>query len=242
MKTCRNRAVNIALTVVFVVTLTLFILTFAIGLPIYCRFFYYLQIKTLKLEEATGWSYEVIKEAYDEVLNYLTLPNRPFGTGALKWTAEEAAHFADCKVLFDLNLGVLVSSGAVTLTLTLLNRFKVIRLARPFGHGAYLISAVAALALPVVIIILALIVGFDKAFTAFHAVFFPGKDNWYFNPNTEQIIRVMPEEFFMNCAIIIAVGLIAFAVALIIADAVITKKLKKGRKADDGDRIDRTEI
>ncbi len=84
-----------SLTVIFIISLTLFILTFSIGLPIYSRFFYYIQIKTLKMEETTGWSYSTIKAAYDDVSNYLTLPNRPFGTGELKWTAAEAAPFAD---------------------------------------------------------------------------------------------------------------------------------------------------
>ncbi len=198
-------------------------LTFSIGLPIYCRFFYYIQIKTLKMEEATGWSYDTIKAAYDDVLNYLTLPNRPFGTGELKWTAEEAAHFADCKTLFNLNLAVMIISGAASLALVLLNRFKVITLCRPFGHRAYLLSAVIAVALPVIIGCLAAI-DFEKAFLIFHKIFFPGKSNWTFNPATEQIINVMPQEFFMNCAIIIGVGLVAFSAALIIADLVLTKK------------------
>ncbi|MDE5788790.1 MAG: TIGR01906 family membrane protein [Clostridia bacterium] len=221
-----RKPLNITLTAVFATALTLFIITFAIGLPIYCRFFYYIQIKTLKMEEATGWSYQTIKTAYDEVLNYLTLPGHAFGTGALAWTESEAAHFADCKVLFNLNLSVLIISGAICLTLILLDRFKVIEFARIKGHRAYLVSAVVVIALPLIIGVLAAI-DFDRAFVVFHAIFFPGKDNWTFNPNTEQIIEVMPEEFFMNCAIIIGVGLIAFALALIIADVVLTRRDKK---------------
>ncbi len=223
---CRKKkAINITLTVIFIIALVLFILTFSIGLPIYCRFFYYIQIKTLKMEEHTGWSYSTIKAAYDDVLNYLTLPNRPFGTGELKWTEEEAAHFADCKVLFNLNLAGMICSGAVTLALVLLNKFKVITLMRPMGHRAYLLSAIVALALPLIIGALAAI-NFDKAFVIFHAIFFPGKTNWTFDYATEQIINVMPQEFFMNCAIIIGVGLIAFSAALITADLVLWRKEK----------------
>ena len=221
-----RKPLNISLTVLFAIALVLFILTFSIGLPIYCRFFYYIQIKTLKMEEATGWSYQTIKTAYDEVLNYLTLPGHAFGTGELAWTESEAAHFADCKVLFNLNLSVFIISGAICLTLILLDRFKVIEFARIKGHRAYLVSAVVAIALPVIIGALAAI-DFDKAFVIFHAIFFPGKDNWTFDPRTEQIIEVMPEEFFMNCAIIIGIGLIAFALALIIADIVLTIRDKK---------------
>ncbi len=222
-----KRGLNIGLTVIFIAALVVFMLTFSIGVPIYFRFLYYIQINTLHLTEQTGWSYEVIKEAYDDILNFCTMPGYPCITGQLKLSAEGAAHFADCKGLFDLNFWALFSSGIITLTLLLLNRFKVISLARPFGHGAQLLSAIIAVALPVVIIILVLIVGFDAAFEAFHAIFFPGKTNWLFDPSEDQIINVMPQEFFMNCAIIVAVTLITFAAALITADILLTKKRAK---------------
>ncbi len=222
-----KRGLNIALTVLFIVALVLFMISFSIGIPIYCRFFYYIQINTLNLPEKTGWSYEVIKEAYDDILNFCTLPGYPPVTGQLKLSESGAAHFADCKVLFSLDFWVMLVSGVVSLTLILLNRFKVISFARPFGHGPQLIAAIIAVALPVVIILLVLIVGFDLAFEAFHAMFFPGKTNWQFDWNKDQIIRVMPQEFFMNCAIIVAVALIAFAAAVITADIVLTKKRAK---------------
>lgn len=212
---------------VFCIALVLFMLTFAIGLPIYCRFFYYIQINTLNLEARSGFSYDVIKQAYDEVLNFCTLPwVNKFSAGQLKFSDEGAAHFADCKFLFDLNLGVLLSSAAVLLTLILLQKFKKIEILTILGHKAYFYSAIVALALPLIIGALAAI-DFDKAFEIFHSVFFPGKSNWLFDPRTDEIIKVMPQEFFMNCAIIIGVGLVAFAAALIAADLILKSKRKK---------------
>ncbi len=91
---------NKLLTALLCVALVLLTLCVSIALPIYVRPFYYLQIEELNLPEATGYSKEEIKTAYDEVLDYLTLPNRPFGTGVFSHSAEGAAHFADCKGLF----------------------------------------------------------------------------------------------------------------------------------------------
>ncbi len=221
----KNKALNITLTVLFTVLLVLFMLTVSIGLPIYCRFFYYIQIKTLNMEQETGFSYEVIKRAYDDVLNYLTLPGFEFATGELKYTADEAAHFADCKVLFNLNLGVMLVSGAGLLTLILLQRFKKICLVSLKGHRPYFYSAIFSVVLPVVLALL-ISIDFDRAFEIFHAIFFPGKTNWTFDPDTEQIIQVMPEEFFMNCAILIGVGLVVFAAALITVDLVKKRRQK----------------
>lgn len=202
-------------------------LTFSIGLPIYCRFLYYIQIKTLNLESATGWSYDVIKQAYDEVLDFCTLPwVKEFSAGALKFSESGASHFADCKVLFNLNLGVLISSGIIIATLLLLQKFKIVSILSFKGHKAHFYSAIFAVALPVILIVIIAIAGFDNSFEAFHSIFFPGKSNWVFDYKTDEIILAMPQQFFMNCAIIIAVGLITFAGTLITIDLLKSKKSK----------------
>lgn len=220
---------NKVITVIFCIALVLFMLTFCIALPIYCRFFYYIQIKTLGMEERTGWSYEVIKQAYDEVLNFCTLPGGEFSAGQLAFSEEGAAHFADCKFLFGLNLGVLLTSGAILIAIIVLHAFKKVKILSFKGHHAYFYSALVAVTLPVVLGLL-ISIDFDKAFEIFHMIFFPGKSNWVFNPRTDQIILVMPEQFFMNCAIFIGVSLVIFAAALIACDLII--KIKNARKVD----------
>lgn len=219
---------NKIVTILFGFALVLFILTFSIGLPIYGRFFYYIQIKTLGLEKISGFSYDVIKTAYDEVLDFCTLPwVNNFSAGELKFSSEGAAHFADCKVLFNLNFYVLLFSSLVMIIIYILKKCKVVELVKFKGHRVMFYSSIIALLLPIVIIILVLIVGFDKAFEVFHAMFFPGKSNWLFDSSKDQIILVMPQQFFMNCAIIVASGLILFAMTLIIIDIVLKSKDKK---------------
>jgi len=224
----KKKVINVTATVIFCICLVLFMLTFAIGLPIYCRFFYYIQIKTLNMEQNTGWTYAEIKTAYDEVLNFCTLPwVNEFSAGSLAFSEEGAAHFADCKVLFNLNIGVFFGSAAVMGAILLLKQCKIVEILSAKGHRAYFYAAIAAVALPVVLIAIIAIVGFDKAFEGFHTLFFPGKDNWLFDPDEDEIINVMPEEFFMNCAIIIGVGLTAFAAALISADLILNAKKRR---------------
>lgn len=220
---------NRVLTVVFAVCLVLFMLTFCIGLPIYCRFFYYIQIKTLKLEETTGFSYDVIKTAYDEVLDFCVLPWAKFGTGELKHSADGAAHFADCKVLFNLNFAVLVVSGAVLALLLILQKRKKCELLKLRGHRVYFGSAIVAVALPVALGFV-ISIDFNRAFEIFHAIFFPGKTNWVFDPRTDEIILVMPQEFFMNCAIIIGAGLVTFSAALIATDVIKSRSERHGNR------------
>ena len=59
---------------------------------------------------------------------------------------------------------------------------------------------------------------FDHAFTVFHSLFFPGKDNWIFDLAQEPIITLMTEDFFRTCAVLILAVLIAACAAIIIAD------------------------
>ena len=217
---------NKLFTALFIVALALFIITFSIGLPIYLRFFYYLQIDALDLPRLTGYSYEQIKSAYDEVLNYLTLPNRPFGTGVFYYSAEGASHFADCKVLFNLNLIVLVSSSVILLITFILSKFKLITLCRPFSMHPAFISAVSIFALIFIIAIFA-VIDFSAVFVVFHLIFFPGKTNWQFDPRETEIINALPEQFFMNCAILIGVSIFAFCLSIIIVQLIKRKKNKE---------------
>ena len=62
---------------------------------------------------------------------------------------------------------------------------------------------------------------FDKAFVVFHALFFPGKDNWLFDPRTDEIITILPQEFFMNCALLILAILIVGCAALVAGDLIL---------------------
>ena len=121
------------LTTLFGICAALLIITFSIGLPIYFRPFYYMQIDALDITGTSGEDYDTVKEAYDEVLDYLTLPGREFGTGEFKYSEEGKSHFEDCKVLFDLNFWVLIVSFAGTLTLAILAKLRKFRLCRPFA-------------------------------------------------------------------------------------------------------------
>ena len=204
---------NKLLSVLCAVSVFLFLLTVSIGLPIYIRPFYYAHITACDLEAVSGYSESEIRQAYDEVLDYLTLPGRAFGTGILPHSQEGKAHFVDCKVLFDLNAVVLIGSGLVLAMLFLMRKkwgpYRLGKYSAPFW------AAVLSLTAPIMIGALAAL-DFGRAFVIFHSIFFPGKTNWVFDWNADQIIRVLPQTFFMNCAIFIGVGLVTMAMGILV--------------------------
>jgi integral membrane protein (TIGR01906 family) len=220
----KNRR-DTVLSLVFAVALFCFILTFSIGLPIYCRPFYYAQIRPLQLEQYSGFTEAEIKEAYDQVLDYLTLPGKSFGTGVMAHSAEGAAHFADCKVLFDLNASVLLGSALCLLVLLVLRRMGKTEAYRLGRRSAAFYAGLAAVVLPLVIGGLAAL-NFNRAFVVFHSIFFPGKDNWIFDWRTDEIILVLPQAFFMYCAMLIGASVLVFAGILLLREYRQAKKQK----------------
>ena len=201
------------LSILFALALVLFLITAAISLPIYCRSFYYAHIEPLDIPERTGFTPAEIREAYDQVLDYLTA-GKPFGTGVFPHSAEGAAHFADCKVLFDLNRNVLLFSGGVLLVLLLLRKLGKAGPYRLGKRSAAFWAAIFAVALPLVLGGLAAL-NFDRAFVIFHRLFFPGKTNWVFSWQTDGIILALPQDFFMHCAMLIGGGLLLFSVLVL---------------------------
>ena len=214
---------NYFLSIFFALALVILILTVSIGLPIYIRPFYYAHIEPMGLPEYTGFTAEEIRQSYDAVLDYLVLPGREFSTGVFAHSAEGAAHFADCKVLFDLNRNLMLLSAAVLLVLGLLKKLGKTGPYRLGKFSAARWAAVLSLILPLVVGGLAAL-DFDRAFVICHRLFFPGKTNWIFNWRTDPIILALPQDFFMHCAMLIGGGLVVISLGILVFDIFREKK------------------
>ena len=88
-----------------------------------------------------------------------------------------------------------------------LKKTKKIELFRPFNFGITFFSSISIFIISFILVCVVAI-DFDSAFIVFHHIFFPGKYNWQFNPNEMEIINVLPQQFFMNCAILIVVSIV----------------------------------
>lgn len=158
--------------IVMSIAVALAILTGSIAAPIIIRPFYYAQIDPLELERSSGLSREEIIEAYDEVLDYCIGASDEFSAGVLPFSESGSAHFADCRRLFILDLWLFFGSMAVIVLLKLYERRHV--LPRLRGHGAAFWGA-AGIGSVLIVIGAAAATNFDRAFTVFHSLFFPGR-------------------------------------------------------------------
>ena len=120
-------------TIILCICTVLLTITFSIALPICARPFYYSHIEKYNLVEITGKTKEEIKVAYDQLLDYLTLPNKEFSTGDFAYSEEGKSHFSDCKDLFNFNFAVLFISLAIIILLCILKHKNIISFSKPFS-------------------------------------------------------------------------------------------------------------
>ena len=205
-----NKIIPLLLTL----NISLFIVSFSVAFAIIFKPFYYWHIP--QIEKETGYTYQGKKKAYDDVIDY-NLLNKPFKVGNLKYSKEGKEHFKDCKRIFNINFIILIISTFIMI-ITKKKNYKIIKYDVYFWSGILTIISIISISLK------AQIIGFDKTFTIFHNIMFPGKNNWLLNPNTDEIINILPERYFMNC------GILIITVSCIISVIFIIKNIYKERR------------
>ena len=204
------------LSVILSVLIALVVLTGSVAVPLLCRSFYYAHIGPMELEDY-GLPRGEIERAYNEMMDFCLGKREDFAAGALAFSQSGADHFADVRGLFLLNLRALKAAAALLLGAFVLCKVNHVRPHRFLGRGPGFWAAAGLGAAFLTVGGLAAL-NFDRAFVVFHSIFFPGKDNWMFDWQSDPIILFLPQDFFRNCAILILVLLLVWCVALLAAD------------------------
>ena len=162
------------------------------------------------LPETAGVSQEEMEHLDGMLAGYLSgdeaaLDGSPFNE-------KELAHMRDVLGLFDLARAVrnaLLVIAAVLLTAGLW-----------LSRGARLLPmcfiGLAALVLPLGVFALWAAADFSSAFTVFHETLFTN-DLWLLDPETDLLLRLLPEQFFADFAGVIAVRALAYMLAVPLA-------------------------
>jgi len=212
-----NKRESKLLAVIITILTAAAVLAGSIAVPILWRPFYYAHIEPLNISLRTGLTETQIKETYNEVMAYCLGRTDTFQLTHLSWSADGASHFADVRVLFLLDLKIAIVSVVLLGLLWAMGRHYGVKPARLKGHTCGFWSAVGLGGCFAVLGGLAAL-DFDRAFTVFHAVFFPGKENWIFDYRVDPVINMLPQVFFRNCAILVLILIIVCCITLILVD------------------------
>lgn len=189
---------NVLIGVVF----TLLFISIAVVFTINFRPLYYMDIKLLNIEAVSGLDKTDIVKNYDALIDY----SSPFFKGDLKFPTLKASqsglqHFTEVKNIF----ASFYFLGAVTLVL---GAIIIIQKTKNKDYNYFLVTAITAIVLPSLLGIY-MYIDFDRAFVLFHKLFFKN-DYWMFDPVTDPVIMILPDQFFMHCAILIIVIVLLF--------------------------------
>lgn len=167
----------------------------AVTSAIYFKPLYYMDISLLDIETSSGMSEEEIRLNYDALIDYYA----PFNSAdlvlpTLEMSAEGEQHFEEVRVLFY----AVVYSFFLLLPLAIF----VILYNKKLNNTDYLLlTSKMVLILPTVLATL-IALNWDKVFVKFHEIFFQN-DYWIFDPKLDPVITMLPDEFFMHCALLV---------------------------------------
>lgn len=203
------------------IAVALFVVTVAIAVPILWRGFYFFNVKWLDIEEESGYTESQIRDAYNDVMDFLVL-GEDFSTGELPYSEDGKSHFEDVRALFVLNFAVLGVSALYIVAVYVLAKLKVIQL--QYSNRSPEIWALIGLGAFFVAVGIWAVIDFSALFEVFHHIAFPGKTNWYFSPYTDAIITILPEKIWFNFAVLVAGVFVAFVVAILLTEKIRKRK------------------
>ncbi len=206
---------NILLSLIMPLT----IISLAIVLTLACKPLYYLDIHALHIPEATGYTISEIKSNYNAVIDYcLSFGNAPLKFPTFPMSEGGRIHFAEVKNIF--NLFKYMAIGG-----TLASTAGILWMRRRHCYGYLKLTAILTVALPA-IIGAAVALNWDWAFVTFHEIAF-NNDYWLFDPATDPVINILPDAYFLHCAVMILVLVILGSLSCAFACQKIKKKKRK---------------
>lgn len=194
---------NFFIGIVTAIALGLTIILFSIELTLIFKPLYYMDISTLNIEKDANMSREEIVKNYDYLITYtLDSKETQFKLPTLKSSEGAATHFFEVKKLFTLLNRVLFVSVIVSL-------IGFIYLQKKKFYKFYKWASIGLISF-CIFLGLAFSINFDNTFVIFHHIFFRNS-LWLFDPNTDPIINMLPETFFLHCGIMIATLIFLFS-------------------------------
>ena len=180
-----------------VLSTILTILSAAILLTIYLAWIFYpLEIQWLNLEKVVYMKAEDILYNFHILMDYLTNPfQQVLAMPNFSSSADGLHHFQQVKWLFHISQFLFLISlpASISFLKNVLNK----------GYGGLFQKVFVWMAiLPLLMGLMGALIGFNAFFTLFHQILFVGDSTWLFNPHTDPVIYILPEEFFFHCFIL----------------------------------------
>ena len=193
MKISQNRVYNLGIAVFATVA----VISIAVTVTVLMRPLYYFDLEYLNIPNTSGISKETCKLNYDTLIDYNLLGGPSeliFPT--LPMSQQGRAHFEEVKDIFTtMQLISIVTVLLLGIWVVLYKKGKV-KYFKWMRLTVIITLAIAA------IVGIAVMVDWESTFVVMHKLFFRN-DYWIFNSYTDPVIKILPEEFFFHCGVLI---------------------------------------
>ncbi|SES90078.1 integral membrane protein TIGR01906 [Natronincola peptidivorans] len=198
-----------ALYILFGILLSIGILLTAVEIVVFNTNHYMTEYEKHGITSVTGMDEENLQHVTEELLSYLKdtrddLEIKAVVKGEVRevFGEREKLHMVDVKDLF-INGRWIRNISIVLLGVLLILLIKIDNLWKKGIAKTLMYSAMANIDL-LIILFLLMYFDFTKYFDYFHYIFFDN-DLWILDPNKEILIQMLPERFFYNTAVKIAI-------------------------------------
>lgn len=221
MEKKKNQVTNILMAVIAM----LFILSAAVVITLHFRPLYRWDVAYFDLERTSGMPQEQIMENYDELIRYNSIfSTKELDFPSLPMSESGKIHFEEVRRIF-----ILVE---VICMVTLVLLLAGIVLKHKQKDGMWLKYASLATVLVPALFGLLIAMNWQQFFVTFHKIFF-NNDYWIFNAATDPVITILPDGYFMHCAImILGIVIMSSAVCFVLYKRNARKALRYGRKSE----------
>ena len=200
----------------FIVFFCLFIITGIIQLSVRFKEIYYLDVDYLGIDKLSGLSKEEIKLNYDYLIKYnLDKENTEFNMPTIASSKEGKIHFKEVRDIFQNTVKLFKLSLVVSLIGLYLN-------IKNKNYNFLKITSRLLIYTPIILLI-PIIINFDKSFILFHKIMF-NNDYWIFDPNLDPVIEILPDTFFFHMGIVILTLIILSSITCSLLYKLLNKK------------------
>ncbi len=189
------KPISVFLSILMTLGLGVFFLTNNVSIIALSKSTYLKQVENLNEEQFTNKDKEIIANYLWRTINFGGSNNtKGSEEGSYFFSSKDIAHLKDVSKIFKIVRIVCLVSLIVVILLSIYFFKKKKNIAKFFLYSGLLI------------IIFGLIVAFtfDKSFLLFHIISF-NNDLWLLDPETDLLINIFPEKFFLNSFILVVV-------------------------------------
>ena len=197
------RKLDAILVIALVIALSLIALVMAIEENTYNLEYYMESFEENGVYQVTGKTEEELQVVSKDIITYL----KGSQDDALDrhFNEREIHHMEDVLGLYELARVIKLVSALLALGIIFLFLSK----EKAGFMGKWMVLGIFANHILLILLGIFIVTDFTKYFTIFHEIFFDN-DLWILNPNTDLLIQMLPEPFFINIAVKIGLSFIKY--------------------------------